>query len=627
MTVVQGGSTIATLSFTGGPLQDVLVPLCDNMPFSLVWNQGGVYAQEIGIQIINVLGEVVYSKPPGTGTPNTTLYQGTAVCSVVNCFAPYNLIATPVGTTASIAFTGPAEGAFDYYITDDATAVPVPATAPSGTATTNPFEIAYLSPETDYFLYVRIVCEDESQSYWAGPSALNVGTGNLITGTVRIDSNEDGDCSDAEDFAIPGTQLVVTVGTDEPIYAFANVEGQYVIDNLPDGDDVAVTIQPVAPYGFDEIDPVNLTVDFPAVTPTVADVCLALSDINNDIEVVLIPTTNAQAGFLSNYTAVVYNNAPIAATGVTLSIDYDNGHVDFVSVNETVAEVDSNTVLITLGNIAPFGSATALIEFQVLPPPVNVGGEALAFSCYAAMAETDTAIENNTYILNQFVVNSFDPNDITVHEGAAVFIGDENRYLHYTIRFQNTGTAPAVNIRVENQLDAKLDWATFDPIIASHDFTAVRDANGLVNFRFNNIFLADSTSNEPASHGFVTYRIKPKADIVEVGDVVNSTAGIFFDFNEPVITNTATTTFVEALSIAVHNAGNVLFYPNPVQDVLYISTLQSTLQSAYIYDINGSLCLQSGADGAIDTKGLTSGIYMLKVITDKGWNAYKLVKQ
>ncbi|MBL0071787.1 MAG: hypothetical protein IPP34_08225 [Bacteroidetes bacterium] len=44
--------------------------------------------------------------------------------------------------------------------------------------------------------------------------------------------------------------------------------------------------------------------------------------------------------------------------------------------------------------------------------------------------------------------------------------------------------------------------------------------------------------NESGSQGFVTFRIVPFQGLPD-GTVINNEAGIYFDYNPPVITNTA----------------------------------------------------------------------------------------
>jgi hypothetical protein len=59
-------------------------------------------------------------------------------------------------------------------------------------------------------------------------------------------------------------------------------------------------------------------------------------------------------------------------------------------------------------------------------------------------------------------------------------------------------------------------------------------------FKFTNIMLADSNVNEPLSHGFVKFRVKAKTTL-PANDVIDNAADIYFDYNSPVLTNTAQT--------------------------------------------------------------------------------------
>ncbi|MFM2286795.1 MAG: hypothetical protein RLZZ543_2292, partial [Bacteroidota bacterium] len=142
---------------------------------------------------------------------------------------------------------------------------------------------------------------------------------------------------------------------------------------------------------------------------------------------------------------------------------------------------------------------------------------------------------NNTTTQCFEVVNSYDPNFKEVYPSTIEVPG---LWHTYTIHFQNTGTAPAINILLKDTLDPQLNWASFEKIASSHTlFTQVLE-NGIVHFNFPNIFLADSTSNEPESHGWVQYRIKTNDNLSGVQTIHNK-ASIYFDFNEPVVTNDA----------------------------------------------------------------------------------------
>ncbi len=136
-------------------------------------------------------------------------------------------------------------------------------------------------------------------------------------------------------------------------------------------------------------------------------------------------------------------------------------------------------------------------------------------------------------------VNSFDPNDksaLPIGTGDEHFIEDDWE-LNYTIRFQNTGNDVAFDVVIRDLISEDLDLSTLKVRGATHDFTWDLTPGRELVFTFENILLPDSTTNEPASHGQVSYSITPKKDLTPLTRIEN-TAGIYFDFNDPIITNT-----------------------------------------------------------------------------------------
>jgi len=136
-------------------------------------------------------------------------------------------------------------------------------------------------------------------------------------------------------------------------------------------------------------------------------------------------------------------------------------------------------------------------------------------------------------------IGAFDPNDKI---GYPLGYGpqhqiDQNKKLTYHIRFQNTGTDTAFNIVILDTLSRFLDVSTFQPLAASHDYEVEVQKENILKFNFNDIQLVDSLKNEPLSHGFIRFSIEQQRD-VPLGTVIPNEAAIYFDFNEPVITNT-----------------------------------------------------------------------------------------
>ena len=136
-------------------------------------------------------------------------------------------------------------------------------------------------------------------------------------------------------------------------------------------------------------------------------------------------------------------------------------------------------------------------------------------------------------------LNSYDPNDkqgFPRGVGEQHYIG-QNVDIEYLIRFQNTGTAPAINIEIRDTLPVQwLDPNTVRPGASSHPYQFDMLDNGVVVFKYQDIYLPDSNANFDASQGFVKFRISQRKDILLETEIKN-TAAIFFDFNAPVITN------------------------------------------------------------------------------------------
>ncbi|MFK7904196.1 MAG: SdrD B-like domain-containing protein [Chitinophagales bacterium] len=140
----------------------------------------------------------------------------------------------------------------------------------------------------------------------------------------------------------------------------------------------------------------------------------------------------------------------------------------------------------------------------------------------------------------QEIIGSFDPNDKSVHPTGITnqhYIA-EGTELTYKVRFQNTGNDTAFRVSIIDTLQSEyLDLQTFKITNTSHPYEAhINDQNVLI-VEFDNILLPDSTTNEPESHGFVQYKITSFQDAPQ-NSIVTNLANIYFDYNQPITTNT-----------------------------------------------------------------------------------------
>lgn len=302
--------------------------------------------------------------------------------------------------------------------------------------------------------------------------------------------------------------------------------------------------------------------------------------------------------------------------------------MSFLSSSPSPNLTASNSLTYNFSTLAPFESRViSNVKFQVATPPTNNSGDVVSFSGAITPVVADATPLNNASGLTQTVVNSQDPNDIIVHEGATVTLAQaQQAYLHYTIHFQNVGTSNAINIKVVNDLDPKLDWSTFELVGTSHP-CRVKNKNAHNEFLFEGINLP-GTANEPLSHGYISFKVKPIASIA-VGNVIQNTANIYFDYNAPIATNTATTTVVNNLSNDSFNFSHLNFFPNPVKNSLTISNT-STIDEVEITSILGQKMIVKSVNDLqteIDLSELSNGIYFVKITSEGQEKTVKIVKE
>ncbi len=212
------------------------------------------------------------------------------------------------------------------------------------------------------------------------------------------------------------------------------------------------------------------------------------------------------------------------------------------------------------------------------------------------------------------VIGSYDPNDKAVTpEGAYdnhIITGDEE--LEYTIRFENTGSDTAFNIKVLDTLDGNLDLFSFRLMGSSHPVEVDFPINGILNFRFDNIELPDTSVNNLGAQGFVKFAIRPKQGL-PIGTKIYNSAGIYFDFNHPIITNVVDLQIGEYMTTGVDNEivlkSNIVS-PNPAFQVLNVL---SEFEHFIIADISGSNLLEGKYSSKIDIESLDSGIYIIQI--------------
>ena len=339
----------------------------------------------------------------------------------------------------------------------------------------------------------------------------------------------------------------------------------------------------------------------------------------NDLTVAIIPNGQPTAGF-SYQNKIIFRNLGTTSTSGTITYTQDPAvMISFLDVN---ALNTPTGFTYDFTDLAPFETRIINIGFDVPSiPTVNIN-DVLTSSVAISAPADDININNNSFNIIQVVVASFDPNDKMETHGSQLNIDtfSQDDYLFYTIRFQNTGTANAQSVRIEDLLDSQLDEASVRMLSASHSYVMERIANQII-WKFDAINLPAQMNDEELSHGYLTFQVKLKPGFA-LGDIIPNSAEIYFDTNPAIVTNTFLSEFTTALSVKAFTSGNILLYPNPVNAILNLRLVNSVeiIQKISVYDIVGKLIKVpfeiNAQQMTINVGNLSSGIYMLEVTTD-----------
>jgi hypothetical protein len=443
-----------------------------------------------------------------------------------------------------------------------------------------------------------------------------------INGTAHFDADSNG-CS-VLDSGYANFKVAISNGTTT-LTTLTNTGGFYET-YVPAGN---YTITPqIENSSYFTVTPVSATVDFPTqASPFAQDFCVTANGIYHDLEVAIVPIGVARPGFDASY-KIQYKNKGTQTENANLVFNYNDLVMDYLTASTNPTSQNTGALNWNLGTLQPFQTGSITVNFNLNTPtesPALNGGDVLPFSSTINGLFTDETPSDNTFILNQTVVNSYDPNDKTCLEGVVV---DQNKigdYLHYQIRFENTGTYPAQNIVVRDTIDAtKFDISTLEMVNASHNCkTKITDDK--VEFIFENINLP---FNDATNDGYIVFKIKTKSTLT-VGESVSNTASIYFDYNFPIVTNTATSAFQNLSSEDFSSENKVLLYPNPVKNTLFL-TSKNNIDSIIIYDIQGRKIqdnIVNSNELRLDTNGLIKGCYFIEIIFQNEKMTKKFIKQ
>ena len=475
----------------------------------------------------------------------------------------------------------------------------------------------------------------------------------IIQGNSKINLNGGG--CDPNDSIYPNLRISALGGNDEG-EIITNNSGSYHVPVGAGGH----TLTPSIETGYYTVSPQSTTVTFPEDSnPYVLDFCVIPAGVFNDLEVQVVPLGQARPGFDATY-KILYKNKGTTTLSGDILLAFNDNKMDFQSASIAPSNQTTGQLTWHYSDLAPLTSGDIGFIMKINTPtdtsfPVD-SGDILSFTATINPLANEETVEDNTFSLRQEVVNSYDPNDKQCLEGKYVHPDDVGKYIHFMIRFENTGTASAWNVVIKDEIDeSRFDMASFKPVNGSHSFvTRIKEGNKL-EFIFDNINLPFDDAN---NDGYVVFKIKTLSSL-QLNDVLKNKAEIYFDYNAPIITNEVEVIVGispegdnqdgdnqdgdnqdgdnqdgdnqdgdnqdgDAQSIdqnIVSNQIDVQINVNPVFNDLELSS-NAAIRAVYVIDIRGRKILEqfygSGElEVTLDVSALTQGFYLVKVITNE----------
>lgn len=481
--------------------------------------------------------------------------------------------------------------------------------------TGNFYQFTNLIPGTCYHTYIRGSCPGMTNNWQSVVISQNAG----IRLIAFIDSNNNGIMDTDEEYFQNGSFAITRNNTSTysirtGLYTFRPYATTDVYDFGYQLDSYYSSCFTIGNFNYDDIPAPQQTQNlyFPVIPITS---CF-------DNKVVLSPTNLPRPG-LSNYDYItIMTNGIDAPTSGTLT--YTKApNIPIASVTPSSGIVFTPTGFtynysgLSLSNPINFTIVNSIPSI----PTVNLG-DVLTSSASISFAPADSNASNDTSSLTQTIIGSYDPNDINESHGPKIQFDQfsQNDYLDYTIRFQNTGNANAIRVRVDNVLDSRIDENSINMISARHDYIMVRRDN-TVSWEFNNIQLPPASVNEDLSNGFITFRVKLKPGFA-IGDIIPAAASIYFDSNPAIVTETFNTEFVQLLGNPTFGNESVSLYPNPTSDVVTITNNNSVekISKITIYDFTGKRIynLNDNMPNAIsiNVSHFAKGIYLVEILSE-----------
>lgn len=366
----------------------------------------------------------------------------------------------------------------------------------------------------------------------------------------------------------------------------------------------------------------------------IQDFCIIPVSDKLEAELNIIPLQEFRAGFESNLILMVRNTGTLPFSG-TLTLNIPQDSLTYISSDYDPSLIESTSVSWEIQDLLPFNKINISTTFRLNSPmdtPPLTGGENIQL----CVELNDGDQYQNNICVSDFSVNSFDPNDKTYLGKDTITIDkiEELDKLTYLIRFENTGSAEAINIVISDALDNTFIIPSSIRILdASHDVKLEMGRNNVANFIFPNIYLPFESG---FNRGYVLFSVETRNGDISVNDQINNSAAIYFDFNFPIITNEASIWIIDEVSSTITTTNlsinSIKIFPNPSTGDFTIEseTNQNIIEKIDWVDMNGKTQRIDNINSQnfkFSKTDLIPGVYSLRITTAKFVQIQKVIIQ
>jgi Secretion system C-terminal sorting domain len=356
----------------------------------------------------------------------------------------------------------------------------------------------------------------------------------------------------------------------------------------------------------------------------------------NDLQLDATSYYGFRPGKKANYCISVSN---VGTNPITPTLTfYPDSILTFDTSSVTPSFISADSIIWNFGPMNPFDLEWFYVRFHV--DSLAILGQPVNSNAILNPTTSDFTPVNNLISITDSIISSYDPNIITVSRNIVYSYEIASQpFLDYVVEFQNTGSDTAFNISILNRLPLQFEISTMQVMGSSAPMNLIYNHDQrLMIFDFDNIMLPDSSINEPASHGFVWYRIRLLDTLIEPDSVLNY-ADIYFDLNLPVRTNTSITQIIEPTNVIVEAApilSAVQMYPNPTVGGinLVIEQMKNEKINIVVFDVTGKK-VASLYEGKVtndrllvtgDLTALPAGVYIIRTYSDNKLVQNRIIK-